>query len=1305
MTARFRLPWVAPLVALAAWAWGAAELARFDRGWPTGPDPAASALRAERERRPLVAALDDHARRERELAIALERIALGLEPSVAAGAASAATDRWAGLADAVVAADPGRERHLEVRRAGRTLAWSGRARAGLSTSAPPARTEPFVALVRTPVLAALVACRVLAAGNEAVELRLFEPLWPERARELCVDADGPAAPGVLEAELFAQGGERWRIRTPPADREVARARLERAGRSRLVVVLGLLALALAAHLARVLAHAGVSRAARLAWWTAGMFALALGLAVLRARTGWSVELPYALDGQTHYSDGAHVAAPFTESPLALFASACAVLGWLAGLWALVRSDAAAGARPMSAVGERAASERRSVDAKAAPAPVGAALAIALGAVLTAAIHALFVVLTRSAVVYSYGVELFPDDRVVPSVPALALELALLILALATIAAADLACGAARRACATRRASAVALAVLLAAAAVPAGLAGWPPALVLYLAAGSMAVALACARLGSSGRGRGAAAWLFAALGAALLLHPALEHLLWERRIARARLRAEAGDDGQLSARQRLEGQLAVELDALATTLEAAPEGLVLRADAALVLWSGSTLPASRGALLLRILDAGGRATSALELGMPPAPWYAESLRQLEARADLEVPIQMAIRRGAFELSLLAQVRTVRTRHAGERRIALVMPLLDDPYLPIGAFPGMRLFAPEAREAGREVAIRRDGTGRIWCAQAVADRAIPSPTGSVPERVTIELGGRQAEAWVRAIDGGWLAFAVPRRDRADELFDAMRLVLLALALGAVALPFAALRRSAPARARATLSIERRLLAAFGLLSVLPLVWLFVHSEERGRRAVEATVANSLAAALDPLARAVSGEVGGGGPAAVEDAVAAAIALARRLEIVLAVYRGGELAACHPPDLATVGVLPPRLAFGLHRAFESGEASMRYDAVDAGGRWVMCGYAAVRDLGGGTPLVLSTVPRETPESIARDQVRATLGALAVYGAVLVAVMVLALLVARGIGRPVRMLLEGTRRLAAGDLEHQIRYGGTDEFGELVRSFNAMTARLKLLQEQRVDAGRTQVISTLARQVAHEIKNPLTPMKLAAQHLQDAFEKGHPRLGEIVSRTTALIVAQVDVLHRIASAFGTYARFPDRKLEPIDLEGLVEEVARIYDGYEERIEVVRRFAGGLPPVRADKDELRRVLVNLFTNAVQATAGKGRIVVLTGRSILARVEAGSEQTSAVPRSCVEVKVIDAGEGIAPENLAKVFIPNFSTKTSGTGLGLAICKKAVVELGGSIALDSKLGHGTTVSIMLPVWEEPGSPSTAPRRE
>ncbi len=293
----------------------------------------------------------------------------------------------------------------------------------------------------------------------------------------------------------------------------------------------------------------------------------------------------------------------------------------------------------------------------------------------------------------------------------------------------------------------------------------------------------------------------------------------------------------------------------------------------------------------------------------------------------------------------------------------------------------------------------------------------------------------------------------------------------------------------------------------------------------------------------------------------------------------------------------------------------------------------------------------------------------------------ILLFAALSSRRLTEPITRLIGYTRRVASGDIDARVEIRTGDEIEGLAASFNHMVEDLKRQNERLVRAEKDAAWREMARQVAHEIKNPLTPMRLMAQHLERAHADRHPDFDAILREGLRSIIAQIDSLVRIASNFSSYAAFPPRSPSRIPLNGLVATAVRLAaPAPPDTLEIVLR--PGAPDTLAvlvDGDEMNRVFLNLIQNAAEAMAGRGRITVET-----------SLPESGPDRGRVVIRVTDDGPGIPAEHRARLFQPYFSTRSGGTGLGLAICRKIVEDAGGAIAIESGPERGTSVVISLP---------------
>ncbi len=296
---------------------------------------------------------------------------------------------------------------------------------------------------------------------------------------------------------------------------------------------------------------------------------------------------------------------------------------------------------------------------------------------------------------------------------------------------------------------------------------------------------------------------------------------------------------------------------------------------------------------------------------------------------------------------------------------------------------------------------------------------------------------------------------------------------------------------------------------------------------------------------------------------------------------------------------------------------------------------------------------------------------------------AVVVTAALISARITRPLTRLVVLTEQVARGNLDAQVQVTTRDEIAVLADAFNKMAADLKASNHRLIQAEKDAAWREMARQVAHEIKNPLTPIMLSAQQVQRAHMDRHPHFDAILADSVQSIIEQCESLKRIAQNFASYAAFPRPTLEWQVASKLVAKcVAQFVPLLEGKARIVTEM--DCPDdvvVKADLDAMRRVFLNLVNNAIEAMAERPEPVLTIA------VTVGAGDAGEVAR----IRVTDNGRGISPSDMRRLFEPYFSTRSSGTGLGLAICRKIVNEHAGSIAVQSELGAGTTFTITLPV--------------
>ena len=290
---------------------------------------------------------------------------------------------------------------------------------------------------------------------------------------------------------------------------------------------------------------------------------------------------------------------------------------------------------------------------------------------------------------------------------------------------------------------------------------------------------------------------------------------------------------------------------------------------------------------------------------------------------------------------------------------------------------------------------------------------------------------------------------------------------------------------------------------------------------------------------------------------------------------------------------------------------------------------------------------------------------------YSLVAILVAFLSTLLVNQISRPIRRLTQATKSIASGDLSIKIEGNWKGEIKDLTDGFNSMVKDLKKSQTQLAEMERESAWKEMAKQVAHEIKNPLTPMKLSVQQLIIAYKDKSPKFNDIFEKVTGTVIDQIDILKNIASEFSNFARMPSLKLVELFPKVIIEEVYNLFS--EEKVEIILELDSSDIKISSDEDQLKRTLVNLVRNSMQANANKITISLTTKDEY-----------------CF-IRVSDNGNGIPGEVINKVFDKDFTTKERGMGLGLSMAKRFIDSIKGDINVESTSPKGTTILITIPV--------------
>jgi two-component system nitrogen regulation sensor histidine kinase NtrY len=296
--------------------------------------------------------------------------------------------------------------------------------------------------------------------------------------------------------------------------------------------------------------------------------------------------------------------------------------------------------------------------------------------------------------------------------------------------------------------------------------------------------------------------------------------------------------------------------------------------------------------------------------------------------------------------------------------------------------------------------------------------------------------------------------------------------------------------------------------------------------------------------------------------------------------------------------------------------------------------------------------------------------------IYVILILLIISVTIIISDQITRPLELLQLHFRALKLGGRYEKIDYKKDDEIGNLVKEYNKMVKELQRSVELIARSERESAWREMARQIAHEIKNPLTPMRLSVQQLQKSWRNKDENYEKYLDRVTNTLIEQIDNLSSIASEFSNFAQMPVAHIEKIDIVKILNKTVELFDGnpnytisFEPKV--------GSAFINADREQMSRVFINVVKNAIQSfpDQAEGRIVIKLD----------------VEEARVIVRITDNGKGIPEDIKSKLFIPNFTTKSGGMGLGLAIVRNIITQIGGDISFETEIGAGTTFIVRLPL--------------
>ncbi len=390
--------------------------------------------------------------------------------------------------------------------------------------------------------------------------------------------------------------------------------------------------------------------------------------------------------------------------------------------------------------------------------------------------------------------------------------------------------------------------------------------------------------------------------------------------------------------------------------------------------------------------------------------------------------------------------------------------------------------------------------------------------------------------------------------------------------------------------------------------------------------------------------------------------------------------GNLLATSRPEIFEKGLLGTKINTEAYRQLVINKKSEFVHNENIGKLNYLSAYVPFKNIENKL-LAYLNLPYFTKQNLLKKEISTlVVTVINIYVLLFLLAIVIAVVISGKITKPLRLIQKKFREIELGKKNEPISYESQDEIGSLVKEYNRMVAELSKSAELLAKSERESAWREMAKQIAHEIKNPLTPMKLSVQHLQKAWKDKAPNWDEHLSRVSKTLIKQIDTLSAIATGFSNFAQIPKANNEVVDIIVIIKNSVNLFEDTKNIKVTIDLHQNKRVNVFADKEQLLQVFNNLIKNAIQAipdnVEGLIKIELFTSENTL------------------KVKVVDNGKGISDELKDKLFTPNFTTKTSGMGLGLTIAKNIVENANGTIWFETEIGKGTTFFVELPVYKK-----------
>lgn len=461
-----------------------------------------------------------------------------------------------------------------------------------------------------------------------------------------------------------------------------------------------------------------------------------------------------------------------------------------------------------------------------------------------------------------------------------------------------------------------------------------------------------------------------------------------------------------------------------------------------------------------------------------------------------------------------------------------------------------------------------------------------------------------------------------------------------------------------------TFRTQLLAAFLIISILPIISLAVYNRQNVSLKSDNLIKSTLSDRIQLLETHIKRQKQNNPD---RQFLTASEKAAKELDLTFFAYDSTSLVFFSTADLVNAGIIPSTLNAVVHMRMNFQGVNEDYFPMEIDNLKYHAFFKKVKV--DNKEYILSANDLFYKVINPFSSVDVDVFLFGTYSVAILLIILSSTLLSGKISSPIRRLTRATKSVAHGDLNIQLDENERGEIKELINGFNYMTKELKKNQEDLSELERENAWREMAKQVAHEIKNPLTPMKLTIQQLIASYKDGSKNFEKVFEKVSSTLLNQIESLSQIASEFSRFARMPNPNLSNIDLLPVLSEVKYLFNEEHVKIEIQSDVEKAV--IEADHSHLRRTIINLVRNSIQAGSS----------FILFRL---------VDENCYSLIVSDNGKGIESVNIDKLFEKGFSTKDTGMGIGLKLSKRFIESIGGKISLKETSDKGTSFEIQFP---------------